>query len=58
MPGRAAEEQLPLVTFADESSPPSARHPSYTWHHASLIIVCASAGGCAHVAFGVKKIKP
>lgn len=39
MPGRAAEEQLPLVTFADESSPPSARHPSYTWHHASLIIV-------------------
>ena len=35
----AMREDSPLVTFGDESSPVPAHHPSYSWRHASMIIV-------------------
>ena len=35
----AMQEDSPLVTFGDESSPVPEHHPSYSWRHASMIIV-------------------
>ena len=35
----AMREDSPLVTFDDESSPAPSHHPSYSWKHASMIIV-------------------
>ena len=35
----AMREDSPLVTFIDESSPVPSHHPSYSWRHASMIIV-------------------
>jgi hypothetical protein len=35
----AMREDSPLVTFGDETSPLPAHHPSYSWRHASMIIV-------------------
>lgn len=35
----AMREDSPLVTFIDESSPAPSHHPSYSWRHASMIIV-------------------